>query len=111
MGNNTEPSLMTTTSQNPFLGNDTEMDCILRGDYFELNDLVDPVSCSSSSTNSSCLSMTSDEYFDSMALLQELDEDITHQDITNSSVKFNLSAPVKSKEVIIHPATLGMTFF
>ncbi|GJS49670.1 no apical meristem protein [Tanacetum coccineum] len=106
MGNNTGPSLMTTTSQVPFLGKDTEMDCILRGDYFELNDLIDPVSCSSSSTNSSCLSMTSDEYFDSMALLQELDEDATHQDITVSSVKFNLSAPVKSKEVVIHPASL-----
>lgn len=106
MGNNTGSSLMTMASQDPSLGNDNEMDCILRGDYFELNDLVDPVSCSSSSTNSSCLSMTSDEYFDSMALLQELDGDVTHQDITDLSVKFNLSAPVKSKEVIVHPATL-----
>ncbi|KAJ0804958.1 putative transcription factor NAM family [Helianthus annuus] len=78
----------------------SEMDCILRGDYIELNDLIDPGSRSSSSANSSCLTMTSDEYFDSVALLQEIENDIK-----DSSVKFNLSAPLKSTEVFIRPAT------
>ncbi|KAK9073317.1 hypothetical protein SSX86_007641 [Deinandra increscens subsp. villosa] len=84
----------------PLLEQSSEMDCILRGDYFELNDLIDPGSRSSSSANSSCLTMTSDEYFDSMALLQEIENDIK-----DSTAKFNLSAPLKSTEVMIHPAT------
>ncbi|XP_019052004.1 PREDICTED: protein SOMBRERO-like isoform X2 [Nelumbo nucifera] len=41
-----------------------------RGDFLELQDLVDPESPSSSSENSSFLTMSSDEYFDSLALLQ-----------------------------------------
>lgn len=83
----------------------SEMDCIMRGDYFELNDLNDPGSRSSSSANSTCLSMTSDEYFDSMALLQEIENNIK-----DSSVNFNLSAPLRSTEVIIRPATSGIFF-
>ncbi|KAI3513193.1 hypothetical protein L1887_20520 [Cichorium endivia] len=76
----------------------SEMDCILTGDYFELNDLVDdPVSRSSSSANSSCVTMTSDECFDSMALLQQLDDD---ENMKDSIVNFNLSAPVNSKTFI-----------
>ncbi|KAI3807283.1 hypothetical protein L1987_23209 [Smallanthus sonchifolius] len=85
--------------------NPSDMDCILKGDYIELNDLIDPGSPSSSSANSSCLTMTSDEYFDSIALLQELDKDIKDQEMKDSTVKFNLSALVKSKEVVIRPAT------
>lgn len=93
MNNNTEfPDCL--------IENSSEMDCISRGDYFELNDLIDQGSRSSSSVNSSCLTMTSDECFDSMALLQEIDDEITA-----SSVKFNLSAPIKSTEVVISPAT------
>ncbi|KAJ0604285.1 putative transcription factor NAM family [Helianthus annuus] len=82
--------------------NTSDMDCILCGDYIELNDLIDPGSRSSSSANSSCLTVTSDEYFDSMALLQELDKDILDQKIC---VKYNLSTPAKSKEVVIRPVT------
>ncbi|KAJ0604286.1 putative transcription factor NAM family [Helianthus annuus] len=78
----------------------SEMDSIFTGDYIELNDLIDPGSRSSSSANSSCLTMTSDEYFDSMALLQEIENDIK-----DSSVNFNLSAPLKSTEVFIRLAT------
>ncbi|KAK1427348.1 hypothetical protein QVD17_16031 [Tagetes erecta] len=84
----------------PVLEQSSEMDCILRGDYFELNDLNDPGSRSSSSANSTCLSMTSDEYFDSMGLLQEIENDIKY-----SSADFNLSAPLRSTEVIIRPAS------
>ncbi|KAJ0785902.1 hypothetical protein HanOQP8_Chr02g0048691 [Helianthus annuus] len=84
----------------------SEMDSILMGDYIELNDLIDPGSRSSSSANSSCLTMTSDEYFDSMALLQEIENDIK-----DSSVHFNLSTPLKSTEVFIRLATSGITPF
>ncbi|KAI7751475.1 hypothetical protein M8C21_019910 [Ambrosia artemisiifolia] len=86
----------------PVFEQSSEMDCILRRDYLELNDLIDPGSRTSSSvsTNSSCLTMTSDEYFDSVALLQEIENDTK-----GSSVRFNLSAPLKSTEVFIHPAT------
>ncbi|KAK6939506.1 NAC domain [Dillenia turbinata] len=47
-------------------------DFISSGDYLELRDLDDPGSPSSSSENSSCLSMLSDECFDSLALLKDL---------------------------------------
>ncbi|KAI3762874.1 hypothetical protein L1987_53316 [Smallanthus sonchifolius] len=90
MGNKTRPTLEQSS----------DMDCFLRGDYFELNDLNDPGSCSSNSANSSCLTMTSDEYFDSMALLQEIENDSK-----DSTVKFNLSAPSKATEVLIRPTT------
>lgn len=54
---------------------DAELDCIARGDYLEVNDLLDAASHSSSSENSSRLSFASDEYFDSPALLRDLDDD------------------------------------
>ncbi|KAK1436550.1 hypothetical protein QVD17_02331 [Tagetes erecta] len=106
--NNTGPSLGTKRSPDHFLEKATEMDCILMGDYLELNDLVDPVSCSSSSTSvSSCLTMTSEECFDSMDLLQALEDDnsIIDQEMKHSGFKFNVSAPVMSKEVVLHTST------
>ncbi|KAI3684808.1 hypothetical protein L6452_34034 [Arctium lappa] len=96
---------MSSRRSQDFLENSSEMDCILRGDYFELNDLIDPGYHSSSSANSSCLTMTSEECFDSIALLQELEDDIKDQEMKDSSLKFNLSTPVKSKEVVICPPT------
>nr|XP_043637786.1 NAC domain-containing protein 41-like [Erigeron canadensis] len=105
MDKDTGPSLLDRRTSDPFLENDSEMDCILLGDYMELNDLVNPRSHSSSSANSSCLTMTSDEYFDSIALLKELEEDIRNQETKDSSVRYNLSAPIKSTEVVIHTAT------
>ncbi|KAL8225774.1 hypothetical protein R6Q57_018331 [Mikania cordata] len=81
--------------------NASDMDYILRGDYIELNDLIDPGSCSSVSADSSCLTTTSDEYFDPMALLQELDKHIIDQEMKDSSVKFNLSAPI-SGHILCH---------
>ncbi|MFS7952166.1 putative transcription factor NAM family [Helianthus anomalus] len=98
-------SLMTRGSPVRFLENSSKRDCILTGDYIELNDLIDPGSCSSSSSDSSGLTMTSEEYFDSMALLQEVQDDMIDQEVKDSSGKLNPSAPVKSKEVVIHTAT------
>ncbi|KAK6115843.1 hypothetical protein DH2020_008112 [Rehmannia glutinosa] len=59
------------TSQQVF----SELECFLRGDYLELNDLEDPESHSSSLRNSSCVSKLSDEDFDVSAFLWDLEED------------------------------------
>ncbi|KAG9137089.1 hypothetical protein Leryth_011919 [Lithospermum erythrorhizon] len=86
-----------------------ELDCILRGDYLELDDLVDEEWGCSSSDNSSCVSTTSDECFDSLALLRDLEDDI-NKDIQEKAFnsKFIVSASAKSDKVILQPATQGM---
>lgn len=45
------------------------------GDFLELKDFNDTDSSSSSSDNSSCVSQSSDDYFDSEALLRDLKND------------------------------------
>ncbi|KAM3341883.1 putative protein isoform X3 [Capsicum galapagoense] len=65
-------------------GDHSDDDCILRGDYLELNDLVDAASHSSSSESSSRPSFASDEYFDSMALLRDLDDDEKKEDLNGN---------------------------
>lgn len=80
-----------------------ELDYILRGDYMELDDLlVDPESPSSSSDNTSCLSFTSEECFDALALLKDLEQG------KETSFKYTASASAKPREVVMHPPTLGM---
>ncbi|KAM0011977.1 hypothetical protein Hdeb2414_s0057g00758111 [Helianthus debilis subsp. tardiflorus] len=107
MENKTGSSPVTRGSPGRFLENSSERDCILRGDYFELNDLTDPGTRSSSSSDTSGLTMTSEEYFDSMALLQELQDDLIDQEMKDSIGKLNPTAPVKSKDVVLHTATSG----
>ncbi|OVA04556.1 NAC domain [Macleaya cordata] len=46
-----------------------------REDFFELNDLTNPESPTSSSENSSSLTMSSDDYFDASALLRDIEAD------------------------------------
>ncbi|KAJ4836436.1 hypothetical protein Tsubulata_034161 [Turnera subulata] len=58
---------------NHLVENLPEVDYFSGGDYLELLDLVNPASPSSSSDNSSCLTMSSDEYFDSLALLRDIE--------------------------------------
>ncbi|XP_042494894.1 NAC domain-containing protein 83-like [Macadamia integrifolia] len=48
------------------------------GDFLELLDLVDPKS-PSSSENSSCLTLSSEEYFDSLALLRDIEAESTQK--------------------------------
>ncbi|XVF63915.1 hypothetical protein PTKIN_Ptkin09bG0124800 [Pterospermum kingtungense] len=87
-------------------------DCFLRSeigflsgdDYLELLDLDNPAS-SSSSENSSIISISSDECFDSMAFLQDLEDPILEQN--DASKKLNVSASKKPDEVVVVPATLG----
>ncbi|XWS24324.1 hypothetical protein CRYUN_Cryun28dG0091600 [Craigia yunnanensis] len=74
------------------------------GDFLELQDLDSPAS-SSSSENSSAASILSDECFDSMAFLQDLEDPILEQN--DAGKKLNVSASNKSEEVVIVPATLG----
>ena len=90
-----------------------EMDFFSRGffsggDFLELRDLDNPAS-SSSSENSSAMSIASDECFDSMAFLQDLEDQILEQN--DAGKKLNVSASNKSDEVVIVPATLGMSTF
>lgn len=75
-------------------------------DYIELLDLDNPAS-SSSSENSSCLSRTSDEYFDSLALHELEAEGKTNEQRTKANCKFSILASGRPNEVVISPATAG----
>lgn len=83
-------------------------DDALSGDFLEMNDLDIPLSRSTSSADSSCMtmSMTSEEMFDLDALLDEIGDDTVGTEIQDSSVKLNVSAPAKLKEVVVQPTTL-----
>lgn len=82
-----------------------EIDYFSDGDFLELRDLADPVSPSSSSDNSSCLSQTSDECFDSLALLRDLE---SHKDV---GCKFSVAASVMPDKVVLQPASSGIFGF
>ncbi|KZV20205.1 hypothetical protein F511_01062 [Dorcoceras hygrometricum] len=88
-----------------------DFDCFLRGDYLELNDLEDPESHSSSSQNSSCPSKLSDEYFDSLALLHELEEGgAADTEGKYLSSRYSITTPVKSNDVVVDPPSSGSIF-
>ncbi|XP_043709435.1 NAC domain-containing protein 72-like isoform X2 [Telopea speciosissima] len=79
-----------------------------REDYLELLDLVNPESPSSSSENSSCLTMSSDEYFDSLALLRELEGgkvENTQMNQTNSN--FSVSTSHSPNLMVFKPTSSG----
>ncbi|CAL5349180.1 unnamed protein product [Camellia sinensis] len=79
--------------------------------YSNLNFLGEPELRCSSLDNTSCLTLTSDEYFDSWALLQELEDEIDRnkqQQGNNANFKFCIAAASgKPNKVVMHPATLG----
>ncbi|KAE8713413.1 hypothetical protein F3Y22_tig00110210pilonHSYRG00079 [Hibiscus syriacus] len=82
-----------------------KIDFFSGGDFLELKDLENAAS-SSSSENSSAVSISSDECFDSMAFLQDLDQDQVFE--RNDTVKKpNVSASNRLDEGVIVPATLG----
>ncbi|KAL0369047.1 UNVERIFIED_CONTAM: Retrovirus-related Pol polyprotein from transposon RE1 [Sesamum calycinum] len=84
----------------------SELDCILRGDYLELNDLEDPESHSSSSQNSSCPSKLSDEYFDSSAFLRDLEEEVkSFIPWSQSSSRYSFTASLRANDVFLQPAS------
>ncbi|MBA0775224.1 hypothetical protein Gotri_010384 [Gossypium trilobum] len=75
------------------------------GNFLELKDLDNPASPSSSSDNSSAISISSGECFDSLAILQELDEQILEQ--KDSGKKLDVLAGDKPNELDMVPATLA----
>ncbi|VVA11569.1 PREDICTED: NAC [Prunus dulcis] len=84
-----------------------EIDYVSRGDYLELLDLDTPASFSFSS-DSSCLTMSSDECFDSLALLEELEPKNSPYLVNNNAgCKFSISAPLRADELVMFAASSG----
>ncbi|KAK9028813.1 hypothetical protein V6N11_025952 [Hibiscus sabdariffa] len=81
-----------------------KVDFFSGGDFLELKDLDNPAS-SSSSEDSSAMSISSDECFDSMAFLQDLDQDQVFEH-NETGKKLNVSASNRLEEVVV-PATSG----
>ncbi|XP_074370005.1 uncharacterized protein LOC141711457 isoform X2 [Apium graveolens] len=79
-------------------------DCALRGDFLELDDLADQQSPFSTSFNSSCPTLASEEWFDSDMLLQELEDKRIDQ---KEQFKYTISSTVKPNEVVMRPALVG----
>lgn len=81
-----------------------EIDFLSGDDYIELLDLDKPASFSSSS-DSSCLTMSSDECFDSLALLEELEPKIRQDQVNkNAGCKFSVSASQRPDELVMYAA-------
>ncbi|PHT51171.1 hypothetical protein CQW23_10918 [Capsicum baccatum] len=82
-----------------------DLDCILREDYLELDDLA---SHSSSSENSSRLSFASEEYFDYLALLRDLDDDAKKKDLNGngSTDNYNIMMCVLANDAAVQLAPL-----
>ncbi|KGN62576.1 hypothetical protein Csa_022563 [Cucumis sativus] len=81
-----------------------ERDAISEGDYLELLDLLNdvPSSSSSSSPNSSCLTMSSDEDFDVMDVLCDAEHDINHDRAQRHAACIRSSAPFRIKKEVAH---------
>lgn len=76
-------------------------------DFLELRDLDIPQSPSSSSDNSSCMTMSSDACFDTLALLQDIDaEQLQEAEQKDSHAKLSVST-VKPSNVVTHEVTSG----
>ncbi|XP_006367296.1 uncharacterized protein [Solanum tuberosum] len=88
---------------------EAEIDCIIRGDYLELDDLIDGASHdSSSSENTSRQSFASDEFFNSRALLAELDDE-KKEDLSGKGSTSNHSIMMCqiANDVVVQPGPLG----
>ncbi|KAL6995649.1 hypothetical protein U1Q18_005784 [Sarracenia purpurea var. burkii] len=86
---------------------DRDINHILRDDYLELDDLVDRESRSSSSDNTSCLTLTSDECFDALALLRDLEDDANRgEQQKDANLKFSVAPSFRPNEVVMHPGSL-----
>lgn len=81
-----------------------EIDFPFGDDYIELLDLDRPASFSSSS-NSSCLTMSSDECFDSLALLEELEPKASQDQANkNAGCRYSISVSQKPDELVMYAA-------
>lgn len=88
-----------------------EADNFSEDDFLELDDLDQPLSPSSSSDNSSCMTLSSDEYFDHLALLQEL-EPCKNKGVgpENAEYKYSFSTSHTPNEVVIFPGNSILVF-
>ncbi|KAL2489447.1 NAC transcription factor 29-like [Forsythia ovata] len=85
-----------------------ELECNLGGSLLELDDLKDSKSHTSSSENSSCPSIASDEYHNATALLWDLDEEYgKDMQEKGSSFRNTFIAPVRKSEVVLRSAPSG----
>ncbi|KAK3425410.1 NAC domain-containing protein 105 [Eucalyptus grandis] len=86
---------------------DLHADVDLLDGFLELQDLENPQSPSSSSDNSSCVTMSSDECFDSLALLRDIEaERLQEVEKKDEHAKFSVST-VKPSNVVTHEVTSG----
>ncbi|KAK4794733.1 hypothetical protein SAY86_012727 [Trapa natans] len=81
-------------------GNLPEIDFISGDDYIELWDLGDPSSRTSSSDNSSCMTVSSNDQFDSLAQLQDMETEM-HQNPESRDTNFFLRTSSQSPDRII----------
>lgn len=72
-------------------------------DFLELKDLYDPISPSSSSDNSSLMSMNSDEWFDAEALLRYIENEGGLETEEHVDHRFSVTTSVPSDKVVIQP--------
>ncbi|XP_072977587.1 uncharacterized protein [Typha angustifolia] len=80
-----------------------------REDFLEMNDLLSLDSSSTSSDNSSNMSINSDEYFDADALLRDLqNENNLSMEVEHADCRFSISASVQSNRVIVSPPEPGL---
>ncbi|KAL1564449.1 NAC domain-containing protein 41-like isoform X2 [Salvia divinorum] len=96
-------------------GDFSKLECFSKGDFLELNDLVDPESHSSSSQNSSCPSKLSEEYFGSSDnfgssdflrdLEEEMEKSYRQEQFSSSCHKF--STQIVQNDVVLQPALAG----
>lgn len=84
-----------------------ETDYLPGGDFLELLDLENPASPSSSS-DSSCLTMSSDECFDALDLLRDLESEKSHAQMQNNpDCKLSVFASSRPTEMVMYPAPTG----
>lgn len=89
-----------------------EWDVISEGDYLELQDLLNvPSSSSSSSENSSCLTMSSDEDFDVMDVLCDAEHDINHDRAQRHAACIRSSVPSRIKKEVAHQGASGLSIY
>ena len=84
-----------------------EVNYISGDDFLELLDLENPASPSSSS-DSSCVTMSSDECFDALELLQDLKSEKSNDPVQNTA-GFKLRVHVSSRpnKMVAYPASTG----
>lgn len=80
------------------------------GEFLEINDLYCPEIPSASSDNSSLMSVNSDEFFDTDALLRDIETDHglgVEEELTYH--RFSISGPTESSQVVIRPSPPGIS--